>query len=82
MSGAQWEFWIDRGGTFTDIIGKDPNGKMHARKLLSDNPEVYPDAAVEGIRRLLGLGQTKKLSILPSEKSGWARLLQPMPCSN
>ncbi|WP_315921659.1 hydantoinase B/oxoprolinase family protein [Mesorhizobium sp. SP-1A] len=61
MSGAQWEFWIDRGGTFTDIIGKDPNGKMHARKLLSDNPEVYPDAAVEGIRRLLGLGPDEKI---------------------
>lgn len=55
MNNAQWDFWVDRGGTFTDIIGKDPNGKMHARKLLSDNPEVYPDAAVEGIRRFLGV---------------------------
>ena len=50
-----WDFWIDRGGTFTDIIGRDPDGKLHAKKLLSDNPENYRDAAVEGIRQFLGL---------------------------
>src|SRR5437868_4963250 len=50
-----WEFWIDRGGTFTDIVGRRPDGKLVARKLLSENPEAYRDAAVAGIRGLLGL---------------------------
>ncbi|MFD2181371.1 hydantoinase B/oxoprolinase family protein [Rhodoplanes azumiensis] len=51
-----WDFWIDRGGTFTDVIGRDPAGALHAVKLLSENPGVYRDAAVAGIRKLLGLG--------------------------
>jgi 5-oxoprolinase (ATP-hydrolysing) len=51
----RWQFWIDRGGTFTDIIGRAPGGELRTLKLLSDNPEQYADAAVEGIRRLLGL---------------------------
>ena len=50
-----WEFWIDRGGTFTDVIGRRPDGTLAAHKLLSDNPEVYGDAAVQGIRDLIGL---------------------------
>jgi 5-oxoprolinase (ATP-hydrolysing) len=50
-----WEFWIDRGGTFTDVIGRQPDGALVTHKLLSDNPEAYRDAAVEGIRRLLGV---------------------------
>ncbi len=50
-----WDFWIDRGGTFTDIVGRDPGGHLHPRKLLSENPEAYRDAAVQGIRDLLGL---------------------------
>ncbi|MBK5962079.1 5-oxoprolinase [Rhodoplanes elegans] len=50
-----WDFWIDRGGTFTDVIGRDPAGALHATKLLSENPGVYGDAAVAGIRKLLGL---------------------------
>src|SRR5580692_830357 len=50
-----WEFWIDRGGTFTDVIGKRPDGALLTHKLLSENPEAYRDAAVAGIRRLLGL---------------------------
>ena len=52
----KWEFWIDRGGTFTDVIGRRPDGKLVAHKLLSENPEAYRDAAVAGIRHLLGLG--------------------------
>src|SRR6476620_607945 len=52
---GSWDFWIDRGGTFTDVIGKDPQGKLHARKVLSENPEAYRDAAVHGIRLHLGL---------------------------
>src|SRR5205823_6662776 len=55
MSGGKWDFWIDRGGTFTDVIGRDPEGNLHTAKLLSENPGVYPDAAIEGIRRLLAL---------------------------
>ena len=51
----RWQFWIDRGGTFTDVVGRAPSGELHTLKLLSDNPEQYTDAAVEGIRRLLGL---------------------------
>ncbi|WP_119154516.1 hydantoinase B/oxoprolinase family protein [Caldimonas tepidiphila] len=51
----RWEFWIDRGGTFTDIVGRAPDGTLHTLKLLSENPALYRDAAVEGIRRLLGL---------------------------
>jgi len=50
-----WEFWIDRGGTFTDIVGRSPDGRLLTHKLLSENPERYPDAAVQGIRDLLGL---------------------------
>ncbi|MDP1901089.1 MAG: hydantoinase B/oxoprolinase family protein [Rubrivivax sp.] len=52
---ARWQFWVDRGGTFTDVVGRAPGGELHTLKLLSENPEQYPDAAVEGIRRLLGL---------------------------
>jgi len=55
MPAGNWDFWIDRGGTFTDIIGRDPEGALHARKLLSENPEAYRDAAIQGIRDLLGL---------------------------
>ena len=61
MSAAQtgmptgWRFWIDRGGTFTDIVARAPDGSLQTRKLLSDNPEQYADAAVEGVRRILGI---------------------------
>jgi 5-oxoprolinase (ATP-hydrolysing) len=51
----RWQFWIDRGGTFTDIVGCAPDGGLHTEKLLSENPSQYPDAAVEGVRRMLGL---------------------------
>jgi 5-oxoprolinase (ATP-hydrolysing) len=50
-----WEFWIDRGGTFTDVVGRAPDGHLVTAKLLSENPERYPDAAVQGIRECLGL---------------------------
>jgi 5-oxoprolinase (ATP-hydrolysing) len=52
---TRWQFWIDRGGTFTDIVARDPDGRLHARKLLSENPGAYGDAALEGIRRFLGV---------------------------
>ena len=50
-----WQFWVDRGGTFTDIVAKRPDGTLETRKLLSENPENYKDAAVQGIRDFLGL---------------------------
>src|SRR5215471_9083553 len=52
---GSWDFWIDRGGTFTDVIGRRPDGALVAHKLLSDNPEAYGDAAVQGIRDLIGV---------------------------
>ena len=54
-SNARWQFWIDRGGTFTDIVARKPDGSIVTHKLLSENPEQYKDAAVAGIRHLLGL---------------------------
>ena len=55
MTDTRWDFWIDRGGTFTDVIGRAPDGGLHPLKLLSENPGVYADAAIEGIRQLLGV---------------------------
>ncbi|HPL80489.1 MAG TPA: hydantoinase/oxoprolinase N-terminal domain-containing protein, partial [Burkholderiaceae bacterium] len=59
VAGNRWQFWIDRGGTFTDVVGRrpEPDGSytLVTHKLLSDNPEQYRDAAVAGIRHLLGL---------------------------
>ncbi len=51
----RWQFWVDRGGTFTDVVARRPDGTLVTHKLLSDNPEQYADAAVAGIRHLLGL---------------------------
>src|SRR5438067_3501935 len=56
-----WEFWIDRGGTFTDVVGRKPDGTLAAHKLLSENPEAYRDAAVQGIRDLLGLRRAEPM---------------------
>ena len=53
---AKWQFWIDRGGTFTDVVAIRPDGCVLTRKLLSENPRHYPDAAIQGIRELLGAG--------------------------
>ncbi|MBD2158917.1 hydantoinase B/oxoprolinase family protein [Leptolyngbya sp. FACHB-16] len=51
----RWQFWIDRGGTFTDIVARHPDGHLTVHKLLSENPERYRDASVQGIREILGL---------------------------
>jgi 5-oxoprolinase (ATP-hydrolysing) len=59
---ARWQFWIDRGGTFTDIVAKKPDGSLVTHKLLSENPEQYKDAAVTGIRYLLKLGSHEVIS--------------------
>ena len=55
QNNIKWEFWIDRGGTFTDIVAKNPNGDLLSYKLLSEDPLHYSDAVVEGIRRLLNV---------------------------
>src|SRR5215470_8585714 len=64
-SGAQdWQFWIDRGGTFTDVVAKRPDGTLVTHKLLSENPERYRDAAIQGIRDILGLAAD---ALIPAE---------------
>src|SRR5437764_15383559 len=55
MVANSWQFWIDRGGTFTDVVARRPDGRLVTHKLLSENPEQYRDAALQGIRNLLGL---------------------------
>ena len=52
---GMWQFWIDRGGTFTDIVARRPDGALASHKLLSENPERYRDAAIQGIRDLMGV---------------------------
>src|ERR1700709_2731533 len=58
----RWQFWIDRGGTFTDVVGRRPDGTLATHKLLSENPEQYRDAAVAGIRHLLGLTPSQPIT--------------------
>ena len=58
----RWRFWIDRGGTFTDIVARAPDGRLLTHKLLSDKPEAYRDAAVAGIRQLLGLADGEPIT--------------------
>jgi 5-oxoprolinase (ATP-hydrolysing) len=67
MAAGTWDFWIDRGGTFTDVIGRAPDGSLVAHKLLSEFPEAYRDAAVQGIRNLLGLAPG---AAIPRERIG------------
>ena len=62
---SKWQFWIDRGGTFTDVIGKNPAGKILTHKLLSENLRQYPDAAIQGIRDLLCLNDS---DVIPMQK--------------
>jgi 5-oxoprolinase (ATP-hydrolysing) len=59
----RWQFWIDRGGTFTDIVAQRPDGSLTTHKLLSENPEQYHDAAIAGIRHLLGLAKDAPLPV-------------------
>ncbi|MES2831111.1 MAG: hydantoinase B/oxoprolinase family protein [Pseudomonadota bacterium] len=73
MSTARrWQFWVDRGGTFTDIVARSPDGSLQTRKLLSDNPQQYLDAALAGIRQVLGLAADAPISpgIVESIKMG------------
>ena len=65
MNNHQWQFFIDRGGTFTDIVARRPEGQLVIHKLLSENPERYQDAAVQGIREILAIDAN---SPIPSEQ--------------
>ena len=58
-----WQFWIDRGGTFTDIVARAPDGRLRTLKLLSENPEHYADAAIAGIRQLMGVAKGKAIPV-------------------
>ena len=70
LGSGGWDFWIDRGGTFTDVIGRDPRGRLHPTKLLSESP-AYTDAGVEVIRRLLGLdSRTNSHRLIGAVKMG------------
>ena len=57
----KWQFWVDRGGTFTDIVARKPNGQILTHKLLSENPGQYQDAAIEGMKDIFGLGSKDNL---------------------
>ncbi len=63
VTDSKWQFWIDRGGTFTDLIGVAPNGDVKTHKLLSENPRRYNDAAIQGIRDLLGIVESEALPV-------------------
>ena len=52
---GRWQFWIDRGGTFTDVVARSPDGAVRTAKLLSEDPGHYEDAALEAMRRLSGV---------------------------
>src|SRR3984885_2479489 len=67
---TRWDFWIDRGGTFTDVIGRDPEGRLQVRKLLSESP-AYTDAAVQAIRDLLGLAAG---AAFPADAIGFVKM--------
>ncbi|NBS48573.1 MAG: 5-oxoprolinase, partial [Betaproteobacteria bacterium] len=60
----KWQFWIDRGGTFTDLVARRPDGVLLTHKLLSENPDRYADAALAGIRHFLGLNEG---DVIPGE---------------
>src|SRR3954469_16978059 len=60
---GRWQFWIDRGGTFTDIVACRPDGTLATHKLLSENPEQYRDAAIAGIRHFLGVAPGEPIPV-------------------
>src|SRR5688500_17573545 len=68
---ARLDFWIDRGGTFTDVVVRRPDGTLLAHKLLSENPEAYADPAVQGIRDILGLQGGEPI---PAERIGAVKM--------
>src|ERR1700730_16122611 len=72
MPTGKWQFWIDRGGTFTDIVARDPKGHLSTHKLLSENPSRYRDAAIAGIKTVLGiaLGEPIPPGVVEAVKMG------------
>ena len=72
MGTGRWQFWIDRGGTFTDVVARKPDGSLVTHKLLSENPEQYRDAAIAGIRALLGVepGEPVPVDVIEAVKMG------------
>jgi 5-oxoprolinase (ATP-hydrolysing) len=66
-----WDFWVDRGGTFTDIVARRPEGELVSHKLLSENPEQYDDAALAGVRHLLGVAPEDPM---PAERIGRVKM--------
>ena len=83
-SHSTWDFWIDRGGTFTDIVGRRPDGRLVTLKLLSENPEHYEDAATAGITRLMREHGTTPIaavhgSFMPAMSWNATTALSPMP---
>ena len=76
-----WQFWIDRGGTFTDIVARAPDGALSTHKLLSENPGRYRDAAIAGIRQVLGVALGRSRSRPGwSTRSRWAPPSPPTRC--
>ena len=69
-TGGGWQFWIDRGGTFTDVVARRPDGGLVTHKLLSDNPEHYRDAAIQGIREVLGVAPGEAVRGVDAVKMG------------
>ena len=74
-----WQFWIDRGGTFTDVVARRPDGTLVTRKLLSDNPEHYRDAAIQGIRDLLDIAPGAPVTGVDSVKMGTTVATNALP---
>lgn len=60
---SKWDFWIDRGGTFTDIVARTPEGDLKTHKILSEKPESYKDAAVQGVREIMGLSKEDTIPV-------------------
>src|SRR5690606_20557211 len=69
--GGRWEFWIDRGGTFTDVVARHPDGRLLTRKLLSENPGRYDDAALAAVREFLSVPPGAPI---PVERIGAVRM--------
>ena len=60
---GKWEFWIDRGGTFTDVVARRPDGEIVVHKLLSENPDLYRDSSVQGIKDVLGVSGDAQIPV-------------------
>src|SRR6516225_4321826 len=71
QAAGKWDFWIDRGGTFTDIVARSPEGRIVASKLLSEDRATYRDAAIAGMRRLIGLAPDEPI---PAERIGAVKM--------